>query len=69
MKWSGGSSSGREMNRKVFEKALKQRRIRRWKRGPALVKKDLRAAKKDLISAEESLKRKNFKWATIQGGD
>lgn len=55
------------MDRKTFEKALREKRIRRWASGPSLVKKELKVAEKDLAYAKESFLGKNFKWATIQG--
>lgn len=49
-----------------FKQCLKRRKIRRFSRGKALVKKELESAKFDLKAAKESFKDKNYKWATIQ---
>ena len=49
-----------------FQDCLKRKKIQEFSRGLALVEKELNTAKNDLNSAKESLKNKNFKWATIQ---
>jgi len=51
----------------AFLKLLEERRILRVKRDPALVKKELAAARSDLKDALDSLRIGKCKWATIQG--
>jgi uncharacterized protein (UPF0332 family) len=50
-----------------FQKLLDERKIAKIARDSALIEKELAAAKADLKDARESLARKNFKWAIIQG--
>ncbi len=45
---------------------MESRRIVEFSRGPALVKKELGAADRDLAEAGSSLHRQSFKWCTIQ---
>ena len=54
------------MNNPNFEDCLKKGKIREFSRGKVLVKKELKNAELDFKSAQESLKDKNYKWATIQ---
>jgi len=54
------------MSNSNFEECLKKGKIRKFYRGKALVKKELESAKFDLGAAKESIKDKNYKWATIQ---
>ena len=54
------------MNDLNFEDCLKKGKIREFSRGKVLVKKELESAMFDLQVAEESLRGKNYKWATIQ---
>jgi uncharacterized protein (UPF0332 family) len=50
-----------------FQKLLEDRKIMKIRRDPALIAKEMSAAKEDLKDAKESLKLKKHKWATIQG--
>ncbi len=54
------------MTNPEFEKCLEKGKIRKFSRGRFLVNKELESAELDLGSAKESLKNKNYKWATIQ---
>lgn len=54
------------MNDLNFEDCLKKGKIREFSRGKVLVKKELEGAMFDLQAAEDSLRGKNYKWATIQ---
>jgi len=49
-----------------FQKCLRKRKIKKFSRGRALVKKELSTAERDLIDAQDSLKSDKFKWSTIQ---
>jgi uncharacterized protein (UPF0332 family) len=51
----------------AFQKLIEERRITKIRRDPALVEKELGAARSDLKDARESLGLKKLKWATIQG--
>jgi len=51
----------------ALQKLLEDRKILRIKVDPALISKEIAAAKADLKDARESLNLKKFKWATIQG--
>ncbi|OGD24713.1 MAG: hypothetical protein A2Y69_01100 [Candidatus Aminicenantes bacterium RBG_13_59_9] len=51
----------------ALQKLLEERKIMRIRRDPALVAKEVAAAKADLKDAKESLALKKSKWATIQG--
>jgi uncharacterized protein (UPF0332 family) len=53
------------MNTK-FKNCLDRGSIRKFSRGPALAKKELENAELDIDSAKESLKKENYKWATVQ---
>ena len=55
------------MNRRVFEQALKEKRLVKFSEGIKLVSIEMKAAKGDLKIAKASLKKKDYKWATIQG--
>ena len=53
------------MNTK-FENCLKRKSIRKFSRGPSLIKKEIENAELDINSAKESSKTKNYKWTIIQ---
>jgi uncharacterized protein (UPF0332 family) len=55
------------MNKAVFNQALKEKRLVRFPGGPKLTKTELKAAAKDFKVAKETLEKKDYKWATIQG--
>jgi len=57
---------GKGITNPEFAECLKKNRIREFSQGQALVNKEFDTAKKDLISAKDSLKGKNFKWAIVQ---
>jgi predicted fused transcriptional regulator/phosphomethylpyrimidine kinase len=50
-----------------FQKLLQDRKLTKFKPDKKLVLKEISAAKSDLKDAKESMNRKKFKWATIQG--
>ena len=49
-----------------FQNCLDRGLIRKFSRGPALAKKELKSAELDIDTAKESLRKENYKWATIQ---
>lgn len=49
-----------------FEDCLKKGKIKEFSRGKSLIEKEIESAEFDLSAAKESLKDKNYKWATIQ---
>ncbi len=49
-----------------FKRCLEKKSIRKFSRGPALVKKETFNAEIDLKSARETFTGKNYKWAIIQ---
>lgn len=49
-----------------FQNCLKNNKIRPFSRGRVLFSKEIKLARHDLKTARQSLKDKNFKWATIQ---
>jgi len=49
-----------------FKRCLEKAKIVTFEKGPSLVEKELNSANDDLLSSEDSFKRKNYKWATIQ---
>ena len=51
----------------AFQKLVEERKITKIRRDPALVEKEIEAAKSDLKDARESLGLQKLKWATIQG--
>ncbi|MBN2256201.1 MAG: HEPN domain-containing protein [Deltaproteobacteria bacterium] len=51
----------------TLQKLLEERKILRIRRDPALIAKEIGAAKADLKDAKESIALKKSKWATIQG--
>jgi len=53
--------------RSEFERMIEERRLTRFKIDRALILKEMREAETDLNEAKDSLERKKFKWATIQG--
>jgi uncharacterized protein (UPF0332 family) len=50
-----------------LQKLLEERKISRMRTDRKLVLKEVGAAKSDFKDAKESIERKKFKWATIQG--
>jgi uncharacterized protein (UPF0332 family) len=50
-----------------FQKLLQDRKLTKFRPDKKLALKEISAAKSDLKDAKESLNRKKFKWATIQG--
>jgi len=50
-----------------FQKLLEDRKLMKIRPDKKLVLKEMSAAKSDLKDAKESIDRKKFKWATIQG--
>ena len=55
------------MNKRIYNQALKEKRLVKFPGGPKLVKNELVMAKKDLKTARKSLKKKDYKWAIVQG--
>lgn len=51
----------------AFQRLIEDHKIVKVKRDPALIAKELTAARADLSDARESLASKKSKWATIQG--
>jgi len=49
-----------------FENCLKEKLIRKFSRGPALVEKEIENAVLDIDSAKESFRKGNYKWTIIQ---
>ena len=49
-----------------FERCIEKAKIVAFPRGPSLVSKELNSAIEDILSAKESFKKENYKWATIQ---
>lgn len=54
------------MMKPEFKRCLEKGKIIVFKKGPSLVPKEMDSATEDLVSSKDSLKRKNYKWATIQ---
>jgi uncharacterized protein (UPF0332 family) len=50
-----------------LKRLLAERRIMRTKRDRKLAEEELREATSDLADTKDSLERKKFKWATVQG--
>jgi len=50
-----------------LKKLLEERKLTRIRKDRKLVLKEIAAARSDMKDAKESLERKKFKWATIQG--
>jgi uncharacterized protein (UPF0332 family) len=50
-----------------FQRMLEDRKLTKIRPDRKLVLKEISAAKSDLKDAKESVERKKFKWATIQG--
>ena len=50
-----------------LQKLLEERKISRMRTDRKLVLKEVAAVKSDFKDAKESIERKKFKWATIQG--
>jgi len=55
------------MNKRVFNQALKEKRLVKFSGGIKLVNQELKTARKDLKVAERSFKKKDYKWTTVQG--
>lgn len=49
-----------------FEKCLKERRILKITASKEMIKKEIKGAKHDLSSAEESIHDEDYKWASVQ---
>jgi len=54
------------MKTKEFEKCLERGKIKDFPQAKKLVSKELRLAKEDLRTAQESFEKKDYKWSTIQ---
>ena len=54
------------LNPKI-QKLIAERKLTKFRTDRKLVLKEIRAAKSDLKDAKESVAKKKFKWATIQG--
>src|SRR3989304_7929151 len=50
-----------------FERLVAERKLVRARIGRGMIEKEIEAAKSDLLDARDSLERRRFKWATIQG--
>jgi len=50
-----------------FQKLLEDRKLTRIRKDRMLVLKEIAAANSDMEDSKESIGRKKFKWATIQG--
>ena len=50
-----------------FRNLLEERKLMRIRKDRKLILKEISAAKSDMKDAKESIERKKFKWATIQG--
>ena len=57
---------GKGVKGKDFEDCLKRSKIVKFTAARKLVQRELNTAREDLTTAQESLKRGNDKWATIQ---
>lgn len=55
------------MNKQVFSQALKEKRLVKFVGGIKLVDQELKSAETDLKTAQVSFKKKDYKWATVQG--
>jgi uncharacterized protein (UPF0332 family) len=56
----------KSLNDNDFKDCLKRGKIKKFNRAKSLIPKELDSAKSDLKTAKESLKRKDYKWATVQ---
>jgi len=56
----------KNLNDNDFKDCLKRGKIKKFSRAKALIPKELESAKDDFKTAKDSLKRKNYKWATVQ---
>ena len=56
----------KSINDKDFQDCLKRGKIKKFSKAKSLIPKELESAKSDLKTSQDSLKRKNYKWATIQ---
>lgn len=57
---------GKDINKSDFNECLKRGKIKEFPKAQALFSKEIDTAKTDLETALDSIKRKNYKWATIQ---
>lgn len=57
---------GRKMKLPEFDECVRKGKIVRFPAAKKLVTKELDVAKEDLITAQKSIKQKDYKWATIQ---
>jgi uncharacterized protein (UPF0332 family) len=55
------------MNKRVYEQALKEKRLVKFSEGVDLVREEIKAAKIDLRASKKSLEEKDYKWAIVQG--
>lgn len=60
------SFCGRFMKLPEFEECLKKGKIIRFPAAKKLAVKELDVARSDLSASQQSLKQKNYKWATVQ---
>jgi len=56
----------KNLNDTDFKDCLKRGKIKKFSKAKSLIPKELDSAKSDLKTAKDSLKRKNYKWATVQ---
>lgn len=56
----------RKSNNLEFKRCIDKAKIVVFEKGPFLIPKELSSASDDLLSAKDSFKRENYKWATIQ---
>ena len=56
----------KSLNDRDFKDCLKRGKIKKFSKAKSLIPKEFDSAKSDLKTAQDSLKRKNYKWATIQ---
>lgn len=53
--------------KKIYDKCIKNNKLKKFSDAVKLVKKELDSAQRDLEFAKESFQKENYKWATIQG--
>jgi len=56
----------KSLNDNDFKDCLKRGKIKKFSKAHLLIPKELDSAKSDLKTSQESIKRKNYKWGTIQ---
>jgi len=56
----------KNLNDNDFKDCLKRGKIKEFSKAKSLIPKELDSAKSDLKTAQDSIKQKNYKWATIQ---